>query len=320
MITVLSMNPCLDKVLEADALDLNAVNRVQVISRQVGGKGVNDTKMLHSLGREVCLVGLQPEGCGGLIERALCQDKIPCALVDTKGDLRVNHRIRFSGRQDVLEINERGARVSPGTLSAVREVFLDHAAKSAFAVMAGSVPEGTPEEFYAGIGDALREMQVPYAADCDGVQLKNVLRAGPDLIKPNEEEFRELLADLYPDLLPPPGHESAQDYLPALHGLIKRTGVRHICLTLGLKGAVLTNGNESLFCAPPPVEAVSTQGAGDAMLTGVVSVLLRGGDLREALEMGTACSGATVMLAGTVMGEKETVMRLLPRIHATDLN
>ena len=50
MIISLSLNPCMDKSLSIDKIDLDQPNRVTLSRKDVGGKGVNVARVVNTLG------------------------------------------------------------------------------------------------------------------------------------------------------------------------------------------------------------------------------------------------------------------------------
>src|SRR5699024_10701335 len=70
------------------------------------------------------------------------------------------------------------------------------AADADWVVLAGSLPPGVENDFYARTIAAIRQLPQPpsIAVDTSGAPLAEALRQSPDLIKPNAEELAELLA------------------------------------------------------------------------------------------------------------------------------
>lgn len=66
-----------------------------------------------------------------------------------------------------------------------------------------------------------------------------------------------------------------------LRALVDRFGLRLAILTCGAQGALMLTPEESSFAAPPPLEVVSTVGAGDAFTAAAVTGMLRGEPLGE---------------------------------------
>ena len=85
---------------------------------------------------------------------------------------------------------------------------------------------------------------------------------------------------------------SLEDTVEGALELVQR-GVTIALISLGIKGAVATDGNEVWHAVPPTVTSSSTVGSGDSMLAGVASALAGGATLGDALRLGTAAGAAT---------------------------
>ena len=52
MITTICMNPCFDRTVEVDTLQISRVNRIRNARDDLGGKGINVSTILKNLGFE----------------------------------------------------------------------------------------------------------------------------------------------------------------------------------------------------------------------------------------------------------------------------
>jgi 6-phosphofructokinase 2 len=67
------------------------------------------------------------------------------------------------------------------------------------------------------------------------------------------------------------------------------------------------------------IEAVSTVGAGDSFLGGMVAALARDEPLEQAFRMAVAAGFAAVMRPGTELCHEEDVLALLPRLKINEI-
>ncbi|MFP3488940.1 PfkB family carbohydrate kinase, partial [Staphylococcus sp. SIMBA_130] len=95
--------------------------------------------------------------------------------------------------------------------------------------------------------------------------------------------------------------------------------VHWVCVSLGAEGALLVTPSRVLTAEAPSVPVISTVGAGDSMVAGMVAMLAQGASDQDALREGMACSAATVMQPGTELFEKKTVDRLRGEIRLVPL-
>ena len=162
-------------------------------------------------------------------------------------------------------------------------------------MLAGSLPPGAPEEWYAsllarlarldGVRTAVDTSEAPLAAVVAGLD-----QAAPALLKPNAEELAVATGTAA-------GHDPAAAALAA-RALLDR-GLGACLVTLGGDGAVLVTADGAWHADPPPTTVVSTVGAGDSSLFGYLLADLRGLPAPERLRLAVAYGSAAAGLPGT---------------------
>lgn len=112
----------------------------------------------------------------------------------------------------------------------------------------------------------------------------NDLACRADIVLPGIDEGRLLT-----------GKEDVQDIADFYHA----AGVKTVVIKLGAKGAYTSSGDQRFYTDGFRVEkVVDTVGAGDGFAVGVVSALLEGLPLQEAIRRGTAIGALAVMSPG----------------------
>ena len=119
-----------------------------------------------------------------------------------------------------------------------------------------------------------------------------------DLITPNEDEARYFS-----------GKEDPEEMADGFLGY----GVKNVIIKLGARGCLLKNSETTLRLPAMPVRAVDATGAGDNLVAGFVSELLRGASMEEALRFANACGAicTTAVGAGTALRNREQVLEFL---------
>jgi 6-phosphofructokinase 2 len=107
--------------------------------------------------------------------------------------------------------------------------------------------------------------------------------------------------------------------LRACRELIAGGHVRIVALTLGEDGALLVTADQAFRAEPMSIEPVSTVGAGDSFVGGLVAALASGEPLARAFQIAVAAASAAVMSPGTELCSEEDVQRLLPQVKITEL-
>ena len=141
-------------------------------------------------------------------------------------------------------------------------------------------------------------------------QLKAALAEGVSLIKPNLVELSDLVGTSL-------GNDDAR--LRACRKLIEIGRVKIVALTLGEDGALLVTADQAFRSAPMAIEPISTVGAGDSFVGGLVAALASGESLEQAFRVAVAAASAAVMSPGTELCREVDVQRLLPEVKISEL-
>jgi 6-phosphofructokinase 2 len=182
--------------------------------------------------------------------------------------------------------------------------------KPKFVVASGSVPPGVPEDFFARVAKLAKTLGAQSVIDTSGPALKAALAEGVSLIKPNLVELSDLTGASL---------DSDEAQIAACRKLVSRGRTQAVALTLGEQGAILVTADHVLRAQPLAIEPVSTVGAGDSFLGGLVAALASGKSMQEAFRMAVAAGSAAVLSPGTELCHEEDVQRLLPQVKVTEL-
>ena len=218
--------------------------------------------------------------------------------MDNPGNLRVNITISEPGGV-TTKLNSPGPTVTTKVLADLTEALRHRASTADWVVLAGSLPPGAPVEWYAELVTALRQAGACLAVDTSDEPLRALVdrlpASAPHLMKPNGEELASFTgAD--PDTLESDPAAAAR----AAHSLIAR-GVQTVLATLGGNGAVLVTADGAWHATPPPIEVVSTVGAGDSSLFGYLLGDLRQLGPAQRLALAVAYGSAAAALPGTTI-------------------
>lgn len=318
MIVTLTANPSLDRTVELPApLARGEVQRAVAVHQHSGGKGVNVSRALVASGLDT--VAVLPGGDSDPVLAGLLDDGVPYAALPISAPLRSN--VTLTEPDGVTtKINEPGPKLSLAEQEALIGLLLDRSRGASWVVLAGSLPPGVPADFYATVARRLRSTHdgdapliaidssgAPLAAAISG-DSTGTINGKPDLLKPNAEELAELAAAAgFTDV-------HTADELEADPGLAARaaaavvgSGVGAVLATLGSKGAVLVTADGAWLATHPPIQAVSTVGAGDSSLAGYLLAATRGGSAQDCLRQAVAHGAAAASLPGSTV----------PAVHQT---
>ncbi|MPQ98801.1 hexose kinase [Modestobacter sp. I12A-02628] len=307
----LTANPSLDRTLVLPGpLDRGSVARLGVSSTEPGGKGVNVSRAVAAAGADV--VSVLPAAADDPIVTALHGLGLRLATVPVAGAVRTNYTL-VEPDGTTTKLNEPGNALDAETRAALTEALRGHAAGARWVVLSGSLPAGTPVDWYATLVRALRDTGARIAVDTSEAPLLALLAAGrdavPDLLKPNTEELAQLAGVPEAEVVADPA--AALAAVATLH----ERGVHSVLLTLGGDGAMLSTADGGLWSAtPPPVTVRSTVGAGDCSLAGYLLADLAGAAPDERLRNAVAYGSASASLPGSAVPTPDQVDGSLVRV------
>lgn len=302
MIVTVTPNPSIDRTVTViGRLQRGEVHRVQTMSIEPGGKGVNVAHALALAG--VQALAILPAAPHDPILSALRRCAVPFAAIPIGDPVRTNLTITEPDGT-TTKVNESGALIDSAALDALTAAVVDHAAKASWVVLAGSLPPGVPDHWYADILSILKPLPCKVAVDTSGAPLTALAtgfeRAAPDLIKPNVEELAVLADCSTEDLEQSLAQGDSEPLQTIARNLVER-GVDTVLATLGAAGAILVDSDGSWTATPPPISPRSTVGAGDAALAGYLRAYSAGEVAPRRLQMAVAYGSAAAALPGSAL-------------------
>ena len=302
MIATVTLNPALDYLVRPAAFALGEINRYAGYACEPGGKGINVSLLLSSLGAETKALAIAAGFSGVEVARLLEERGCPADfLFLPQGQTRINVKVSPPGGPET-DLNGEGPAIPPATLDRLSEK-LASLTPGDMVVLAGSVPPSLPREAYGRLLAPLAGRGIPAVVDTTGEALLAALPYRPFLVKPNLEELGELFSTRLSTV------EEAKEYAKQL----QKMGARNVVVSMGAKGALLLEeGGHCLFCHGVRGETVSTVGAGDSLVAGFLYGWQLHGTLEGAFRWGMAAGAATAFSAGIATGEE--VKRLYPQV------
>ncbi|WP_122091087.1 1-phosphofructokinase [Halalkalicoccus subterraneus] len=282
MIVTVTPNPAVDYTVSlTDEPTAGTVTRTDRTRYDAGGKGINVSKYLASLDTDTLATGFLGGFVGEYLETQLETAELPAEFVAIDGTTRLNTTLLTPDAE--YKINQTGPTVDEGAVDALVSRLRERDPNTV--VIAGSLPPGIDTATVDRIA-AAGEWET--AIDLNGDVLGE-LSGEYVLCKPNRKELAAATGTTV---------DSVENAIEAAHVLRKR-GFERVVASLGADGAVLVSDERALYAPALDVEVVDTVGAGDAMLSGVLSALDRGEGERAALGTGIAVSSRVVALPGT---------------------
>ena len=304
MLYTLTLNPAVDRELTVPAVEYDSVLRATKSQVDFGGKGFNVSRLLKGLGVDSTAVGFLGGKAGEMLEEGLQTLGIGTYFVWVAGETRTNISIVTEAGGHYIKVNEKGPPIDP----VKQQELLDRIESLAHAgdwwVLAGSLPPGVPESFYAQIVKVLSAHGALPLLDTAGEALRLGCQEKPYLVKPNAEEAHVLTG------LP---METPAE-IAAGAAEIRKLGAQNVVVSMGKAGALLHTADETWLVHTPKIKEKNPIGAGDSMVGGLVSALSSGRSLKDSLAWGVASGAATASLSGTEVGSLALIETLLAQV------
>jgi 1-phosphofructokinase family hexose kinase len=305
VIHTLTLNPAVDRELTVPAMEFDSVLRASESRVDFGGKGFNVSRLLKGMGAPSTAVGFLGGRSGELLQDGLKSLGIGTNFVWVPGETRTNVSIVTQLHDHYLKVNEKGPLVEADKQNELLEK-IDLLAKAGdWWVLAGSLPPGVPEDFYARVVRVLHQHEAQAILDTSGESLRLGCVENPDLVKPNAEEAHALTGL--------PMDTRAEIAVAAAE--IRRLGAQNVIVSMGKAGALLHTAEETWLTHTPKIEEKNPIGAGDSMVGGLVWALTQGIAFKEALGWGVASGAATASLPGTEVGSRPLIEQLFSQVQ-----
>lgn len=299
-IVTLCMNPALDITTSTDVVRPTDKLRCTTARYDPGGGGINVAHVAEVLGADAAAVFPAGGPAGELVHNLLVAEGLAVHRIPIGGSTRESFTVNETSTQRQYRFVLPGPQLTVAEQTDCLLQLRRTAGSAAIVVASGSLPPGTPEDFYQQVANVCAELGARFLLDTSGGGLTGVT-AGVFLLKPSIRELRECLGR-------PLATEAEQ--LTGAHELIERGTAEHVLVSLGADGAMLVSRGGGLRFAPVQVPPGSGVGAGDAMLAGVATGLVRGWPLEKSVRLGVAAGAAMLLTPGTAPCTREDTERL----------
>lgn len=309
-IVTLTINPAVDIFVNVGHVEPTRKMRCSAPKRDPGGGGINVARVAHRLGGRVTAIFPTGGAIGKLLHRLVDREGINSIVTPSHVETRENFTAYEESTGEQYRFVLPGSALHRAEWEAVLEKLATISQGPKIVVASGSIPPGVPDDFFARVARLAKQLGAQCVIDSSGLALKSALTEGVWLIKPNLVELTDLVNA-------PLANEEAR--VAACRKLVAEGRVEIVALTLGEGGSLLVTGNQAFRAEPMSIEPVSTVGAGDSFLGGLVAALASGRELPEAFRMAVASASAAVLSPGTELCREEDVRRLLPQVKISEL-
>ena len=309
-IATVTLNPAFDLVGRLARIEIGEVNTVETLGLYPAGKGINVAKVLADLGAKLSVTGFLGEENQGDFVQAFAQNGVEDKFYRIAGKTRINVKITET-EADVTDLNFLGFEISEQDWKAFIHQSQTWESQYDLVAVCGSLPSGvTPEQFAAWL-ESLHQQGLKVVLDSSNAALTAGLTAHPWLVKPNRREL-EVWAGRSLNTL--------EEVIEAAEQL-RSNGIENVIISMGEKGSVWLNSEGVLQAQPPHCEnVVSTVGAGDSMVAGLIYGFSQGWSKEKTLSFASATSALAVSQSNVGISDKQELEQILAQVKLTNLS
>jgi 1-phosphofructokinase family hexose kinase len=310
MIYTLTLNPAIDRELTVPAMEYDSVLRADESRVDFGGKGFNVSRLLKGMEEPSTAVGFLGGNAGELLQKGLKNLGIGTDFVWVTGETRTNVSIVTQSHDHYIKVNEKGPLVDAAKQTELLDKIDSLAKLGEWWALAGSLPPGVADDFYARVVKVLNKHEARAILDTSGESLRLGCAEKPYLVKPNIEEAHTLTGL--------PMKTFAEIAVAAAE--IRKMGAQNVVVSMGKAGALLQTSEGIWLTRSPKIREINPIGAGDSMVGGLVWALTHGIALKESLGWGVACGAAAASLNGTEVGSRSLIEELFSQVRFESLD
>jgi 1-phosphofructokinase family hexose kinase len=287
-IITITLNPAYDIHYKMEEFMLYKHNYVDSILISAGGKGINISRALLNNGinsKAYVILGKEnaPIFISQLKAYGLTFKKIYC-----KGKIRENITIHTSDLPET-RISQDDFYLNIEVLNKLFSRLRKTIKKDTIVTFSGRIPKGISKETVITFLKELQGYSCLIALDCNSFKAEEIADIKPWLIKPNEQEIKDLIGY---------NINSTEEIKEALIFLQKK-GIENIIVSLGDKGAIGLLQKDIYIAKVPKISSLSTIGAGDSLIAGFIGAYSKGFCYRECFLNGLSFGTAHCLTEGT---------------------
>lgn len=313
-IATLTLNPAVDATYDVDKLVPDQKAHARAVRYDPGGNGINVGRALKILGAHAHNYCVTAGEIGQLFQRLVTSQLDHFHAEHIAGETRINVTVLEQQNSAQYEVSAVGPALSAAHLENICSHFVEQCTAASrqqgIGVVTGSVPPGVDATIYGELTRRIREKGGLAVVDTYGELLKHTIPAAPFLIKPNRYELEQYCGRALPTL----------DDVASEARRLQRAGIEFVAVSLGKDGALLCGPDNTYCAAAPAVKIISTVGAGDSMVAGMVFAFACQQAPEHALRLGIACGSGTASHPGTELFHADEIGALMQQINVRCLD
>lgn len=286
MIITITCNPAIDKSVNSDSITFD-----------VGGKGINVSKILKNLNEDNLATGFVGRENKNVILDKLDELNIKHHFIEIDGEVRTN--IKTIINNQLYEDNQKGPIVSDDDKDRLLEYLKKFS--NEIVVLSGS----STSNIYYELVKTLKDNGNYVILDCDKQLLIDGIKAKPNVIKPNKDEICRYFNCEYDEEI--------------IIEKIKELKLDLVCLSLGEDGAIFVYNDEVYKVKPLKINYKNATGAGDCMVGAIAYCKAHKLDIIETIKLAIACASAACEMVGSKAPSKEDIFSKIGEVEVSKL-
>lgn len=305
MIYTITFNPALDVSGVVDELIPDEKSYVHDEKRTPGGNGINAGIVASRLGSGVRFSGFLGGPNGQVIKGLLDKEKLKSKFIRIKNETRMNITVSNKKTHRQTRLSFSGPVIHKNEWKQLIQLINGLRPERDIIILGGSLPPGIIASDISVLIKGIKRKGIFCMVDMPGRILKELISARPDFIKPNLEEFNELISGKA---------QTITEVMKEVKKLHKHVPL--VCVSSVEGGTILADKNGALFGKAPRLKIYSTVGAGDSMVGAMGSLLAKNtsSTLSELLTLGLAASCATLTEPGLTLGTRERILKYKSKV------
>lgn len=305
-VATVTLNPAFDLVGSIDEIERGEVNLVETRGLHPAGKGINVAKVLKNLGVDVAVFGFLGRENQAEFQQLFAELQVDNHFVTVNGKTRINVKVTENGGA-VTDLNFSGFQLQSEDWQRFAQDSLNRLMAFDMVCVSGSLPAGVELAEFRQWMQTLRQQCPCLVFDSSREALSAGLEAAPWLVKPNRRELEMWHGSPLPEI---------NDVIRAARQL-QAHGVEHVVVSLGAEGALWVSMREIWLARPPVCQVVSTVGAGDSMVAGLIYGLLMGQSSEHSLRLATAVAALAVEQSNVGITDRSALAAMMARVELT---
>ena len=205
-------------------------------------------------------------------------------FIELQENTRIN--IKLKTKDSETEIAGKSPTISKENVEELLKKF-EEIKKDDVVILSGSVPNSISKSIYADIIKLLPK-DCKVILDTRGLHFVEGLKEGVFLTKPNNHELEEFFNRKLNNI---------EEIIQAGKDL-QALGSKNVLISLGKDGSILITEKEVYIGNAPQGKLISSVGAGDSMVAGVVYGIAKGMTLEDSYKYGIASGSSTAFSEG----------------------